>query len=65
MLFRLDKDLSEEDEKMNAFQLVINGDDAKNAVIRGQISKPTSNAQQPGFITHLQRAHNLKFTRVL
>lgn len=33
MLFRPDKDPGQEDEKMNGFQLVINGDDAKNTVI--------------------------------
>lgn len=64
MLFRLYEDPGEEDEKMNAFQLVINGDGAKNTVIRSQISKPTSDAQRPGFITRLQRARIPKFTRV-
>lgn len=33
MLLRQDKDPGEEDEKMNAFRLVINGDGAKNTVI--------------------------------
>lgn len=64
MLFRQDKDLGEEDEKMNAFRLVINSDGVKNMLICGQISKPISNAQQPGFIIRLQRVHNLKFTCV-
>lgn len=64
MSFRPYKDPGEEDEKKNVFRSVINGDGAKNTVIRSQISKPTSDAQRPGFITRLQRAHILKFTCV-